>query len=187
MKKNYTFAIITVLIWSTLAATAKLVLNNIPNLQALGISSVFSFVFLLILNICTGQIKEMKKYTLKQDGIMAGLGFIGLFLYSALYYYGIANLSSQEACILNYLWPIMLVIFSCIILKEKLTISKLIALICSFSGIVIMSLGGVSPAEGNTFFGMTACIVAAACYGLFSVLNKKTDYNQNITMMLIYL
>ena len=39
-------------------------------------------------------------------GIMAGLGFVGLFLYSALYYYGLMQLSSQEACIVNYLWPI---------------------------------------------------------------------------------
>ena len=53
---------------------------------------------------------------------MAGLGFIGLFMYSALYYFGIEQLSSQEACILNYLWPIMIVLFACVILKEKLVL-----------------------------------------------------------------
>jgi drug/metabolite transporter (DMT)-like permease len=80
----------------------------------------------------------------------------------------------------------MLVVFSCIILKEKLTPAKLIALICSFLGIGIMSIGGISPTGGNILMGMAACIVAAACYGLFSVLNKKADYNQNITMMVIW-
>ena len=33
---------------------------------------------------------------------------------------------------------------------------------------------------------MICCIIAAACYGLFSVLNKKYNYNQNIAMMIIW-
>lgn len=187
MKKNYTFALITILIWASMASMVKLLLANIPNLEALAISSVFAFLFLLIINIKTGKIKEMKQYTPKQYGVMAGLGFLGLFLYSALYYYGIGELSSQEACILNYLWPMMIVLFSCLILKERLTILKGVAMLCSFLGIVILSMGQNGGGTGNTTFGMVACVLAAACYGLFSVLNKKADYDQNITMMVIWL
>ncbi|MBQ9993120.1 MAG: DMT family transporter, partial [Clostridia bacterium] len=114
-------------------------------------------------------------------------GFIGLFVYSALYYYGLGQLSSQAACILNYLWPIMLVMFSCIILKERMTAMKGIAMLCSFAGIIILSTGDVGTASGNALPGIISCIVAAACYGLFSVLNKKTDYNQSVAMMIIWL
>ena len=57
MKKNYLYAGITVLIWATLATVVKLVLTDIPNFQALSISSAFAFVFLLILNIVNGSIK----------------------------------------------------------------------------------------------------------------------------------
>ena len=119
MKKNYIYAFLTVSIWGTLAAVAKLLLSDIPNLQTLSVSSIFAFIFLLIINIKNGTIKQMKMYSVKDYVIMAALGFLGLFMYSALYYYGITQLSSQEACILNYLWPLMLVICSCIILKEK--------------------------------------------------------------------
>lgn len=186
MKKNYIYAILTVFIWSTLAATAKMLLADIPNLETLAVSSIFSFVFMLVINIITGSIREFKKYSLKDYAIMAGLGFLGLFMYSALYYYGLAQLTSQEACILNYLWPIMLVIFSSIILKEKITVTKGLAMFCSFLGIIILSTGSGSLASGNMAAGMISCIVAAACYGLFSVLNKKADYNQNIAMMVIW-
>lgn len=186
MKKNYIYALVTVFIWSTLAAVAKMLLADIPNLETLAVSSIFSFVFLLVFNIINGSIRELKKYSLKDYGIMAGLGFLGLFMYSALYYYGLKQLSSQEACILNYLWPIMLVIFSSIILKEKMTVAKGLAMFCSFFGIIILSTGGGSTATGNVTAGMISCIVAAACYGLFSVLNKKADYNQNIAMMVIW-
>lgn len=186
MKKNYIYAILTVFIWSTLAATAKMLLADIPNLETLAVSSIFSFVFLLVINIINGSIRELKKYSIKDYAIMAGLGFLGLFMYSALYYYGLAQLTSQEACILNYLWPIMLVIFSSIILKEKITVTKGLAMFCSFLGIIILSTGSGSTATGNATAGMISCIVAAACYGLFSVLNKKADYNQNIAMMVIW-
>lgn len=187
MKKNYIYAITTVLIWSTMAAMVKKLLFDIPNLEALSISSIFAFLFLLVVNIKTRVIKTMKNYSIKEYGIMSGLGFIGLFLYSALYYYGLSQLSSQEACILNYLWPIMLVIFSCIILKERITIMKLVAMGCSFVGIIILSMGNGSSLNGNAYLGIISCIVAAAFYGLFSVLNKKADLNQNITMMIIWL
>ena len=103
MKKNYIYALLTVFIWSTLATVAKLLLYDIPNLQTLSVSSIFAFIFLFVVNIKNDLIKELKKYHLKDYLFMAGLGFLGLFMYSALYYYGLTQLSSQEACILNYL------------------------------------------------------------------------------------
>lgn len=187
MRRNYIYALATVLIWSTMAAAVKKMLLDIPNLEALSISSYFAFLFLLILNIKNGIVREMKTYSMKAYGIMSGLGFIGLFLYSALYYYGIAQLTSQEACILNYLWPMMLVLFSCIILKEKMTVMKGAAMVCSFIGIIILTMGNGGASSGNTLSGMLSCVVAAACYGLFSVLNKKYDYNQNISIMIMWL
>ena len=187
MKKNYLYAGITVLIWATPATVVKLVLADIPNFQALSVSSAFAFVFLLLLNIINGSLKEMKHYRVRDYLLMAGLGFLGLFLYSALYYYGIGVLGSQEACILNYLWPMMIVVFACIILKEKLTARKIIAMLLSFAGIVVLTLGGSGVSTGNRLFGITACVTAAVCYGLFSVLNKKHSLNQNITMMWIWL
>lgn len=186
--KKYFFAGGTVLIWSTLAAMVKVLLGDMPNLQMLSISSVFAFVFLLVLNVANGSVKFMKQYAAKDYIKMAGLGFLGLFVYSALYYYGIGQLTSQQACILNYLWPIMLVIFSCIILREKLTVMKGVAMMCSFIGIIILTVGMDGTAgSGNVAAGVASCIIAAACYGLFSVLNKKADYNQNIAMMIIWL
>ena len=186
MKKNHIYALTAVLIWSTLAGVAKMVLNNIPNMQMLSICSFISFAFLLIVNIANGSIKKLVRYKIKDFAKMAGLGLLGTFLYSALYYFGLSQMSSQEACILNYLWPIMLLVFSCIILRERVTVMKVVAMGCSFVGIVILSLGG-GGTDGNTVLGMMAIVIAAACYGLFSVLNKKASFDQNIAMMIIWL
>jgi len=187
VKKSYLFAFCTVFIWGTMASVVKLMLSEIPNLQALAVSSLFAFVFLLIMNFATGDMKKMRHFNLKNYGQMVGLGFLGLFLYSALYYYGIGQLTAQEACVLNYLWPIMLVVFSVLILHEPMTLKKGIAMGLSFLGVVILSVGNTGTGGGSFLLGTVSCIVAAVCYGLFSVLNKKLDMDQNITMMVIWL
>ena len=174
MKKSYVYAGITVLIWSTLATVVKIVLSDIPNFEALAISSAFAFAFLLIVNIISGSIKELKQYRLKDYLMMSGLGFLGLFMYSALYYYGISVLSSQEACILNYLWPMMIVVCACILLKEKLTVRKIIAMFLSFAGIIVLSLGSDGGSSGNRLFGIIACVVGRFAMGCSQCLTKST-------------
>lgn len=187
MKKSYLYAMITVLIWSTMATVVKLVVADIPNFQALFLGSAFAFLFLLAMNIINGSVKLMKTYSVRDYLMMAGLGFLGLFLYSALYYHGITVLGSQEACILNYLWPIMIVLFACVLLKEPFTVRKIAALALSFAGIIVLTLGGGAGGTSERVVGIICCVSAAVCYGLFSVLNKMHDLDQNITMMVIWL
>ena len=179
-------ALITVAMWSTLAPAAKLVMTDLPNLEMLCITAGLAFLFLLIYNGVRGKLSLFMKMPGKAILKMAGLGFLGLFLYSSLYYYGIDQLTSSEACILNYLWPMMIVVFSGILLHEPMTPKKILSMLLSFLGIVILSLGG-DHGTGNAFLGIAACIIAAACYGLFSVLNKKEDMDQELTMMVIWL
>ncbi len=186
MKKNYIYALVTVFIWSTMAVVSKMIINGIPQLELLSAGSFLAFITLLLINLARGEFKRVSDYKMLDYIKMTGLGFVGLFLYSALYYFGIARLTSQEACILNYLWPIMIVIFSCIILKEKLTVAKTFAMLSSFAGIIILTLGSAESGKPD-IAGIAACIAAAAFYGLFSVLNKKADYNQQIAMMVIWL
>jgi drug/metabolite transporter (DMT)-like permease len=82
----------------------------------------------------------------------------------------------------------MTVIFACVVLKEKVTIRKIIAIILSFIGVIIVSSkGDLLNIEKNSMIGTVYCILAAVSYGLFSVLNKKQTYNKFTSMMLFYL
>ena len=179
-------ALVTVLMWSTLAPAVKLTVTEIPTLEMLSITAGLSFLFLFLYNGLRGKLSLIKTMSLRTILKMAGLGFLGLFLYSALYYYGIDQLTSSEACILNYLWPMMIVIFSGLLLHEPMTARKITSMLLSFLGIVILSVGS-EHGSGNTVLGILACILAAACYGLFSVLNKKEAMDQSLTMMVIWL
>lgn len=182
MKKSTVYALCAVAMWSTLAATTKLLLNGMPNFEVLALCSLIAAVFLFVFTLCRGRLNTFRQYSAGQYLRMAGLSFLGIFAYNALYFYGLSQLSSQTACILNYLWPVMLVVFSCLILKEKLTGWKMLAILCSFIGVVILTADGSSMEGGHTVLGAAACILDAVAYGLFCVLNKNDDIDQGVMM-----
>lgn len=186
MKRNYLFAGLTVIIWATMATIVKLLLSDVPDLEVLFVSSLFAFVFMTLMNLISGKMKRLKEYRVNDIIHMACLGFLGLFLYSSLYYKGIELLTSQEAGILNYLWPIIVVCFSCIILKERFTFRKILAMALSFTGVIVLVLGNSEARGRGEVIGVVLCIMAAVCYGLFSVLNKKAGYDQHILMMITW-
>ena len=188
MKKEYIYAIISVLLWSTTATIIKLLLGYLDNIQILFLASFFAFMFLFIINCIKGNLKEIKKYKLKDFFKIFILGILGIFLYNLFLYLGINTLQASKAFIINYLWPITTVIFACIILKEKITIRKIIAIIISFIGVIIVSINGnLFNIEKSSIIGTIYCFLAAISYGLFSVLNKEQNYNKYISMMLYYL
>ena len=100
MKKEYICAIISVLLWSTTATVSKLLLGSLDSMQILLVSSLFSFIFLLIINCINGSIKEIKKYKPKDYLIIFSLGLIGIFLYDLFFYLGINAMQASQAFII---------------------------------------------------------------------------------------
>lgn len=183
MSSNF-YAAVTIILWGAMPALTKDLLNSLPPFETLAISSLFAFLFLLAVN---WRARSLKNLSAGKIFTAAWLGFLGLFLYSAFFYYGLNRMTSQEACILNYLWPLMIVLFSCPILGEKFTRRKMLAIGMSFIGIVLVMFGGVEESfSSEKIWGALSCVVAAACYGLFSVLNKFCRLEQKFAMMIIW-
>ena len=119
MKKQYFYAMISIFLWSTTATVTKLLLGDLNSMQILLVGSLFAFIFLFIINLIKGNLKEVKKYKLKDYLQISIIGILGTFLYNLFLYLGIDTLEASQAFIINYLWPIMTVVFACIILKEN--------------------------------------------------------------------
>lgn len=188
MKKEYIYAIISIFLWSTTATVTKLLLGSLDSMQILAVSSLFAFIALLIANLIKRNLKELRSYKIKDFIQIAIIGVLGTFLYNLFLYLGIDTLEASQAFIINYLWPIMTVVFACIILKEKMTLRKAIAIVLSFIGVIIVTAkGDLLNIEKDSIIGAIYCILAAVSYGLFSVLNKQKGYNKYLSMMLYYL
>ena len=184
MKKAYIFAGISIFLWSTVAVMAKLLLNSLNNFQVLWVSAFFSGVALIVYTIYSGTIREIKAYTFKDYIISALIAFPGTCLYYVFFYAGSDLMPASQAFIVNYLWPIMSVVFACIILKEKMTLKKAIAIFMSFFGVVIVTGSSISSFDKSVMLGTAFCVLGAVSYGIFTAVNKKMSYSKPITMMI---
>lgn len=186
MKKTYFYAGVAIFCWSTVAATCKILLQELNNIQLLWMNSLIAGLFLLLLNICLGNFKKYKNYKIKDYFIMVAIGIPGTVFYYMFYYAGTDMLPASQAFIINYLWPIMSVMFACIILREKLTAKKLIAIFISFFGVIVVVGGDIDGVNGKMLFGVLCCILGAVSYGIFTALNQKMNYNKSMTLMVSF-
>lgn len=186
MKSSYFYAGVAIFCWSTVATTCKILLKELNNMQLLWMNSLIAGVFLFLLNIFMGNLKKHNDYNLKDYLTMIAIGTPGTFFYYMFYYAGTDLMPASQAFIINYLWPIMSVLFACIILKEHITVKKVIAIIVSFCGVFIVMEGVVAEVHSSMLTGALFCILGAVSYGLFTALNKKKNYPKPISLMVSY-
>ena len=187
MKKGYLFAFISIFLWSTVATAAKLLLGDFNNFQVLFVSSLFAALSLAAVYLTPKKRKLFKTYRPKDYLVMSLIGMPGIFLYYVLYFGGADGLPANQAFIINYMWPIMSVVFACLLLKESLTPRKIIAILLSFLGIVIVTGGDLLHFDRQTLLCALLCLLAAVCYGAFTALNRKYSYDVGVVTMLGYL
>ena len=186
MKKTYLLAGTSILLWSTLATVSKLLLGTMNSVQVLAISAAFAFVVLFLYNLCTGALRVMKGYQLKDYLILVAIGLPGTLFYNLFYFAGATILPASQAFIVNYLWPIMSVVFACILLKEKLTGRKILAFAISFLGVATVAGGDLLNFQPQTLGGILLCMGAAVSYGVYTAVNQRWSYDKKIAVMIAY-
>ena len=187
-KIAYFYLGIVILLWGSAPATAKLLLKNLNNLQVLFFMTLIATVTLFLIAFFQNKLSLISKYKLRDYLTFAYMGSLGIFLYYLFAFGSLMLLPAQESTIINYLWPIMVVLFASLILKERLTSKKIVAIVLSFFGVyVVVSQGNLLNFTFSNGLGILLAFLGAVSYGLFSVLGKKQDYDRVISMMFYYL
>jgi len=175
-KKSYAYAIISILLWSTVASAFKISLNYVNFLQLLFYSSIVSiFIFFLIL-LFQNKLSLLEAYSKKDYLHSLFLGFLNPFLYYIVLFKAYSLLPAQEAQPLNYTWPIMLVLLSALLLKQKITFKNIFAVFIGFIGVVIIiTRGDISSLKFSDPFGIFLAILSSFLWALFWIYNIKDD------------
>ncbi|MFC1851720.1 DMT family transporter [candidate division CSSED10-310 bacterium] len=143
MKSNaYFYALIAVFFWSTVATAFKLALRNINYIQMLFYSSLFSSLVLFILLLVQKKSSLLRRTDRQQWQKSALQGLLNPFCYYLILFKAYSILPAQQAQPLNFTWPIMLVIFSMLFLKEKIQLRNFIGILISFCGVVVIATEG---------------------------------------------
>lgn len=185
-KLAYLFVFLTIIIWGSSATIGKLLLGSLDFFQVEFYSSIFSTISLLVIAIAQKKFHIIQQYSLRDHLFFAFMGLVGFFFYGVAFLFALSKLPAQEAYIVNYLWPIMTVLWAVILLGEKVTVRKVFALFLAFVAIVlVISKGQIDTLKFQSIPGVLSAFFGAVCYGLFSILGKKYPHEQFSSMALM--
>ncbi len=110
---------------------------------------------------------------LRQKPQVWALGVCGLFGYHALYFVALRLAPPAEAGLLNYFWPLLIVLFSGLLPGERLRLHSIAGALLGLIGTAILFMGqGMAPAL-NFVAGYSAALCAAFVWAGYSVLSRR--------------
>lgn len=118
-------------------------------------------------------IYRRRTHALAQPPLAWVHGVGGLFGYHALYFAAIAWAPPVEANLLNYLWPLLIVVLSAPILGMRLGARRLMGVGCGFVGCVLVAGGGAGFVTPGALPGFAAALGAAFVWALYSVTSRR--------------
>lgn len=145
-------------------------------LRVLGAVIVFNIIHLLF-------VKE--KIERKDLKLFAACGLFGIAINQIFFFEGLNLTTPINASLIMTTGPIFVLVFSFFILKEKISLSKLLGIILGTTGAsILILLGGKLAFNANTSTGNLLVFINCMSYALYLVLAKPVMVKYNpITVM----
>lgn len=101
------------------------------------------------------------------------VGTGGLFGFHALYFTALRHAPPVEANLINYLWPLLIVLFSGFLPGERLRAHHIAGVVLGFVGAALLiARGGVFLAADHTI-GYAAAVASALTWSTYSVVSRR--------------
>jgi drug/metabolite transporter (DMT)-like permease len=160
--------LIAVLLWSLLAVFT-VASGEIPPFQL----NAMCFLVGGLVGIATWVKRPGRARALIQPVGIWAFGIAGLFGYHALYFAALRLAPPAEAGLVNYLWPLLIVLFSGLLPGERLKAIHVVGALIAFSGVVVLSLGSDIAARPEHLAGYICALGAALFWSSYSVLSRR--------------
>jgi drug/metabolite transporter (DMT)-like permease len=163
----------------------------------IGLSAILMWSLLAVLTVATGRIPAFQLLAmtfaigalaasaswigrpdairaLKQPPLVWAVGVGGLFGYHALYFVALRLAPPAEAGLLNYLWPLLIVLLSSLLPGERLAPHHIVGAVLGLAGTVLLLTGsGSAQFEPAHAAGFVAAFVAAFVWAGYSVMSRR--------------
>ncbi|OIR07956.1 aromatic amino acid exporter YddG [mine drainage metagenome] len=161
---------LALLLWGTLAILT-LWSGAVPPFQLVAMAFSLGFLIALVNWLVRGQAIWPR---LKQPVGAWLLGVAGLFGYHFFYFLALRLAPPLEANLLNYLWPLLIVLFAALLPGEVLRPRHLLGALAGLAGaaLLIVKSGGVRF-EGRYALGYGAALACGVIWAGYSVLNRR--------------
>jgi len=184
-KKAYLYAGLTILCWSTVATAFKFGLRYQSPLQMVSGASILAFGILALALIISGKWRQVFQASRKQYLTSAVLGFMNPFSYYLILFYAYSQLPAQVAQPVNMIWPVVMVLLSVPLLRQKLHFSGIAGTLISFTGVFLIS----SQGAGKGFHlqqipGILLCLASSIIWSLYWIWNVRDSRDELIKLFM---
>jgi drug/metabolite transporter (DMT)-like permease len=177
--KGYLLLGITILFFSTLEVVTSTLKGIINPLQLTFLRFLIGGIVLLPIVI-----KRKERVQAKDLLFFLGLGILNILIGMGSLQLAISIGKASTAAILISSNPIFVLVFSSLLLKEKVTFDRIACIILGMAGIILIIYKG--NVGGDTAISLTLGIIASLTFGLYTVLGKlKSEGISSITMICI--
>jgi drug/metabolite transporter (DMT)-like permease len=184
-KRSYLFAFLAIFLWSTVATAFKIALKSVNFIELIFYSIVVTLITFFIVLIINKKLSQVLRGSIKNYLSSALLGLLNPFLYYFVLFKAYSVLPAQLAQPLNYIWPVVLVILSVPLLKQKLTIRSIIAILISFIGVFFVSMKGqFFRFENVNILGVFLAAGSSIFWALFWIFNVKDTRDETVKLFL---
>jgi drug/metabolite transporter (DMT)-like permease len=170
---GYGMILIAATLWGTLGIFYKF-LYSTANLSPVEIvfwratiASVFTFLLIIIFH------RGHLSVRLQNLRLFLGIGVIGIAAFYLCYVYAITSIGMGTASVLLYSAPIWVALYGFVFQGEKFTQMKLLALLLSILGSVLIAKVYDMDQFRINAFGLLAGLGSGLAYAAFIILNKK--------------
>tara|TARA_R110001583_G_C5609419_1_gene405182 strand:+ start:280 stop:1155 length:876 start_codon:yes stop_codon:yes gene_type:complete len=182
------FALLAVLMWSTVATAFKITLTYFSALQMLLVASLVSSAVLLIICYQQHKISLLKASFIKRPYFYLLMGAINPFLYYLLLFQAYDLLPAQQAQSLNYTWAITLSLLAVPVLGQKLRRNDMIAIALGYLGaLIIATKGDLLALDFVSPLGVTLALLSTILWACYWIFNSKNDADPMIALSLCFL
>lgn len=157
-----------ILLWSSLALLTTGA-RSVPPFLLTGIT--FGVAFLIALGLWTARGQNpLQRMRVRPQAWLVGVG--GLFGYHFLYFLALRLAPPVEANLINYLWPLLIVLFSALLPGERLRWFHLAGAALGLAGTVLIITGGSIRLRAEYATGYLAALGCAATWAAYSVRSR---------------
>ncbi len=157
-----------VLMWATLGlfgAGSGAVPPFLLNAMCFGLSGSLALVWLA----ANGKLQR-----LRQPLKVWIFGTVGLFGFHFFYFTAIRNAPPVDANLINYTWPLLIVVFSAFLPGEHLRAHHVIGTVLGLAGAALLITGGEGLSfDGGSALGYAAAVTSSLFWSTYSVLSRR--------------
>jgi len=183
--KGYLCVVAAAVMWASSGTAGKALFEGgMSPFELVQIRVTLSTVLLAaVLGTCA---RDLLRIRIKDLGYFLLLGGASMAMVQGAYFYAISKIQVAAAILIQYMAPILVASFSICFWKERLTVSKLAAILLAFSGCYLVVGGYNIQLFQLNRLGIMAGLAAAVCFAGYTLLGERGMHRYRPWTVLFY-